>query len=492
MPITSSKAQISSDLREKAGITNDFAIAAICAKIEGEGGYTAKVEQVGGYANTSATRIKQVFGFMNASNGFTDDVIDKLKKDTQAFTDTIYGGRSGPAPQNYRRRASGGGPFLGNSELNDGYKYRGRGFIQITGKSVYQSVNNNMRRDGHLKSGVDLVNNPDILVDDYETSFWAMVTYLKYNGVLTKRNINTGEYGVRSTPQKAYANGIDGMNDFTSQLQANTALVAAIGGSANFPKTPFGVTVLQGVNARTGTSGTTGSPSPVPVADGEALQYIIKTYTDPLKALRDGADSPFFDYLQDKLTDKLVLSTKRPDGSSSGNRTFKEYLEQDGIYRESQLDGEIALLNLAAEAQVKLQAQQATIRQRIDDLPSAAAAFLIQNNLFELSPDLMRGKMAANAGASFDLGAPTENYSHAWRSPGKLAITADLTIPGASGFRIGQIFRVGRTYDHYNRYGAFQLFGLTEEISVGRGWTTTIHSRFNAMPVGKITGVKSF
>lgn len=481
MPITSSKAQISRDLREKAGISNDFAIAAICAKIEGEGGYTATEENVGAYANTSATRIKQVFSFMNASNGFTDDVIDRLKKDTVAWTDTIYGGRPGPAPQNYKRRSGDGSPFLGNNQVGDGYKYRGRGFIQITGKSVYQSVMNNMRRDGKLKTGVDLVSNPDILVNDYETSFWAMVTYLKYNGVLNKKNTNTGEYGVRSNPQQTYANGIDGMNAFTNQLQANTALVAAIGGNANFPKSGFGATVLQKVNTITGTSGAAGSAA-VSTASGTALEYIIETYVDPLKTLRGGEDSPFFNYLQDKLTDKLTIEGK----------TFKEYIEQEGIYLTSQLNGEIALLNLATETQAKLQAEQSTIKSRIDDIPSAAAAFLIQNDLFELSPDLMRTRMAANAGNSFDLGAPTENYSHAWRSPGKLAITADLTIPGASGFRIGQIFRVGRTYDHYNRYGAFQLFGLTEEITVGRGWTTTIHSRFNAMPIKKVADIKSF
>lgn len=478
MPITSSKAQISRDLREKAGITNDFAIAAICAKIEVEGGYTARVEAVGGYANTSAARIRQVFTFINPDNGFTDEVIDRLKKDTVAFTDTIYGGRPGPPPQNYRRRANGGGPFLGNSELNDGYKFRGRGFIQITGKTVYQNVMNNMRREGTLKSGVDLISNPDVLVNDYETSFFAMVAYLKYSGVLTKRNSNTGQYGVGSNPQQTYANGIDGMNAFTNQLQANTALVAAIGGSAGFPTTPFGATVLREVNAITGTAGSTAVSTP----SGTALQYIIETYIDPLKTLRDGADSPFFNYLQDKLTDKLTIEGK----------TFKEYLEQEGVYLTSQLNGEITLLNLATEVQAKLQAENTAIKSRIDDIPSAAAAFLIQIDLFELSPDLMRARMAANAGNSFDLGAPTENYSHAWRSPGKLAITADLTIPGASGFRIGQIFRVGRTYDHYNRYGAFQLFGLTEEITVGGGWRTTIHSRFNAMPIRKVADVKSF
>jgi hypothetical protein len=97
--------------------------------------------------------------------------------------------------------------------------------------------------------------------------------------------------------------------------------------------------------------------------------------------------------------------------------------------------------------------------------------------------------MSANTGVQPN--GITPNYSHAWRAPGKLAITADITIPGASGFRIGQIFWVGRTYDHYKKYGAFQLFGLTEDININKGWTTTIHSRFNAMPVDKLLGIQS-
>lgn len=227
-----------------------------------------------------------------------------------------------------------------------------------------------------------------------------------------------------------------------------------------------------------GVGGVDISASPTSVSD-----YIKRTYIDPIKKALGNKDSEFLKVLNDEVTPRLVVSQ---------GLTFKEYLQSNGLFNNSQLNGEKTLLNLATEAQAKLQAEQSTIRARIDDIPSAAAAFLIQNDLFELSPDLMRTRMAANAGNSFDLGAPTENYSHAWRSPGKLAITADLTIPGASGFRIGQIFRVGRTYDHYNRYGAFQLFGLTEEITVGRGWTTTIHSRFNAMPIKKVADIKSF
>jgi len=98
----------------------------------------------------------------------------------------------------------------------------------------------------------------------------------------------------------------------------------------------------------------------------------------------------------------------------------------------------------------------------------------------------MREKMSINAAEGINA-----NYSHAWRSPGKLAITANLTIPGASGFRIGQVFWIGRTYEHYKKEGAFQLFGLTETIDLSRGWTTELYARFNAIPRSVIATAKS-
>lgn len=57
---------------------------------------------------------------------------------------------------------------LGNDRDGDGYKFRGRGFIQITGKFAYSAISKRI--------GVDFVSNPDLLA----TKEYALLTALDY------------------------------------------------------------------------------------------------------------------------------------------------------------------------------------------------------------------------------------------------------------------------------------------------------------------------
>ena len=63
----------------------------------------------------------------------------------------------------------------GNSAPGDGWKYRGRGFLQVTGKNAYKSLGDYLKVD--LVSNPDLLNNPEIAAKSIP---WFFLNYKKY------------------------------------------------------------------------------------------------------------------------------------------------------------------------------------------------------------------------------------------------------------------------------------------------------------------------
>ncbi len=114
------------------GITNPFTQAGILSVVSKESSFVPKSEI--SYRSTPNDRIRSIFG--SKLTGYTDAQLTALKQDDKAFFDAVYGGRYGNGP-------------------DEGYKYRGRGFNQLTFKSNYKAIGDAI--------GVDLVNNPDKL-----------------------------------------------------------------------------------------------------------------------------------------------------------------------------------------------------------------------------------------------------------------------------------------------------------------------------------------
>lgn len=116
---------------KSAGVTNKYAISAILAIVSKESGFIPHSES--SYAGTPASRIKSIFAKFR---GYSDSEVDVIKKDPVRFFDIIYGGK------------------YGNSST-EGFKYRGRGFNQITFKGNYAKY----AKD----TGLNIVNDPDLL-----------------------------------------------------------------------------------------------------------------------------------------------------------------------------------------------------------------------------------------------------------------------------------------------------------------------------------------
>lgn len=130
---TNAKAIISA-LNSK-GITNRFYGAALLGIVYKESGLVPRTE--GGYGRTNIDRIRTVFP--TKTKGLTDDQLTEIKLSDEKFFNLIYAG------------------VAGNTQPGDGYKYRGRGYNQLTGRGNYQAASRH--------AGIDLVADPDKVND---------------------------------------------------------------------------------------------------------------------------------------------------------------------------------------------------------------------------------------------------------------------------------------------------------------------------------------
>lgn len=151
------------------------------------------------------------------------------------------------------------------------------------------------------------------------------------------------------------------------------------------------------------------------------------------------------------------------------------------VLTESGMNGDERLLLMLNMQQSTIEGEIAGATRSITGFSSAAQRNLIDMDLYAADPDAMRSLMLQNADKYNPNTGP--GTAHAWRAPGKLAITATFTIQGMSGFRIAQVFWLDRVSEFYKTFGVFQLFSLTENIDMSKGWTTELYSRFNAIPV---------
>ena len=99
---------------------------------------------------------------------------------------------------------------LGNDQPGDGIKYRGRGYIQLTGKYNYQKAGEWVSK--FINHPVDFVKNPDLVATPTAaalSSLWYWKTFVKprtksfANTKQVTKNINPGMRGQDNREQKA-------------------------------------------------------------------------------------------------------------------------------------------------------------------------------------------------------------------------------------------------------------------------------------------------
>lgn len=171
--------------------------------------------------------------------------LDQAKADArnpEAIANRVYGGR------------------LGNTAAGDGYKYRGRGFVQLTGKANYAEASKAL--------GIDLVNNPELAADPanaakISTWFW------KRSGAGA-----AAREGDLKASRKRINGGLNGMADVQKKYNGYLgALTAGTIDATGKPKKPVASTAaplaLSGEPAKASAPSTPAVP-PSPAADGAA------------------------------------------------------------------------------------------------------------------------------------------------------------------------------------------------------------------------------
>ena len=94
--------------------------------------------------NYSAKGLRGIFGkyFPN------DDIAKQYERKQQMIANRVYGGRMGNGPE----------------ASNDGWTFRGRGLVQLTGRSNYTQCSRDLFGDDTLVENPDLVTEPDYAI----------------------------------------------------------------------------------------------------------------------------------------------------------------------------------------------------------------------------------------------------------------------------------------------------------------------------------------
>lgn len=129
--------------------------------------------------NYSKEALLRVFG-----KYFNEAQAEQFKNKPQEIANIVYGSR------------------MGNTDPNDGWKYRGRGAIQLTGKSNYIAF-------GQYISNPEIVSNPDLVEDQY--SLESAKFYFDRNNVW-KHCVSVENSAIQKVSQ-AVNGGLNGLKE---------------------------------------------------------------------------------------------------------------------------------------------------------------------------------------------------------------------------------------------------------------------------------------
>jgi predicted chitinase len=146
-----------------AGLSSK-AQANVLAQVKSESNFVPKSENLN---YSSAKAIQNTFGKNRIPS---EEFAQQFVKNPEALANHVYAKTDG------------------NSQPGDGWKYRGRGFLQITGKNAYKSLGDYLKID--LVSNPDLLNSPEIAAKSIPWFFLNYKSYLTKGDPKSLENIS--------------------------------------------------------------------------------------------------------------------------------------------------------------------------------------------------------------------------------------------------------------------------------------------------------------
>lgn len=192
-------------LLDKFKVNTTLRLAHFFAQIKAESGLKPISENL----NYSVESLIKNFGRHRISiadankYGYTS----KQKANQQMLANILYGGDWGKKN-------------LGNTQLGDGWKYRGRGFKQITGRANYAALSK--------FTGIDYLNNPDLLLNEADAMngalwFWSVNDLNKFSDLDNLDAISDIINKGHRTAQIGDANGYDKRKLYLSEFKKEFA-----------------------------------------------------------------------------------------------------------------------------------------------------------------------------------------------------------------------------------------------------------------------------
>lgn len=170
---------------------------------------------------------------------------------------------------------------LGNLQPGDGYKYRGRGFIQLTGRTNYQRAGKYLGLD--LEGNPDIAANPDVAV---KIALWYWrVERPKIPAAARRGDINTvtkminGGFNGLDDRQNRYAFYLNAMKQ--GKFLPGGAAPAETSGTANAPSAGKPITTTPPPATKSAAQVQQGGAQGAPFTQNQETQY-LKTKHGPL------------------------------------------------------------------------------------------------------------------------------------------------------------------------------------------------------------------